>query len=65
MMQDSDVKIVNPAGQLVYQGTSVGGQFVWDGRDGRGRRVSSGVYMVLAANADGSEGIVTKIVIIR
>lgn len=65
MMQDSDVKIVNPAGQLVYQGTSIGGQFVWDGRDGRGRRVSSGVYMVLAANADGSEGIVTKIVIIR
>ena len=65
MMYDSDVKIVTVAGHLVYQGTSIGGQFVWNGCDSRGRRVPSGVYMVLASNQEGKEGIVTKIVVIR
>ena len=65
MMYDSDVKIVTVAGHLVYQGTSIGGQFVWNGCDSQGRRVPSGVYMVLASNQEGKEGIVTKIVVIR
>lgn len=65
MMYDSDVKIVTVAGHLVYQGISIGGQFVWNGCDSRGRRVPSGVYMVLASNQEGKEGIVTKIVVIR
>ena len=64
-MYESNVKIVNIAGQLIHQGTSNGGLFTWDGLDRQGRRVPSGVYMVLAADNEGKEGIVTKIAIIR
>lgn len=65
MVLDSNVKIINTAGQLIYQGTSVGGQFTWDGRGTNGKRVASGIYYVLAADAEGKEGIVTKILMIK
>lgn len=65
MVYDSDVKIVDTAGHLIYQGTSLGGQFTWDGRNKQGRRVATGIYMVLAADSEGKEGIVTKIAFIR
>lgn len=65
MVYDSDVKIVDTARHLIYQGTSLGGQFTWDGRNKQGRRVATGIYMVLAADSEGKEGIVTKIAFIR
>ena len=65
LMRDSDVKITNISGKLIYEGTSTGGQFTWDGRNMQGNRVASGVYFVLAANSEGKEGIVTKIMFVR
>ena len=65
LVKDSDVKIVNTGGKLVYKGTSVGGQFTWDGCNLHGKRAASGVYFVLAAKPDGSKGVVTKIVLVN
>lgn len=65
MIYDSVVKIVDTAGHIICQGTSLGGNFTWDGRNGQGRRVATGIYMVLAADSEGKEGIVTKIAFIR
>lgn len=65
LVRDSDVRITNVSGKLMYKGTSVGGQFTWDGRNEQGRRVSSGIYFVLAADAEGKEGVVTKIAFIQ
>lgn len=65
LMQDTDIKITNVSGKLIHAGTSVGGQFTWDGKNQQGKRVPSGVYFVLAANAEGKEGIATKILFIR
>ena len=63
---NADVKIVTVNGALVAEGRSNGGTFTWDGRDQTtGRRVASGVYMVMAATADGNKGTVCKIAIIR
>ncbi len=62
---NADVKIVTSNGTLVNQGRSTGGSYHWDGRDMRGKRVASGVYMVEAAKADGSKGTVCKIAIIN
>ncbi len=62
---DSDIKIVDAGGHIVCEGRSNGGLFTWDGYNQNGKRVSSGVYMVLAATSDGSEGVVTKIAVIR
>jgi hypothetical protein len=65
LVRDTDVKITNTSGKLIYSGTSVGGQFTWNGRNLQGNKVSSGIYFVLAADKEGKQGIATKIVIIR
>lgn len=65
LVRDSNVKIVDVSGKLIYSGISVGGQFTWNGKNRNGKKVSSGVYFVLATNSEGKNGIVTKIVIIK
>lgn len=65
LMADSNVKITDSYGSLIYEGTSIGGSFSWNGRNSKGKRVASGVYNVLAADSEGEEGIVTKIVMIK
>jgi len=44
------VKITEMDGRLLYQGRALGGQAVWDGRDYRGRKASTGVYLVLISD---------------
>lgn len=65
LVKDSDVKIVDVSGTLIFSGTSTGGQCTWNGKNKSGKRVASGVYFVLAANSEGKEGIVTKILMIK
>ena len=62
---NSHVKIVNTAGRLVAEGTSLGGSFTWDGRTPQGQRVSSGIYYVMGSDEEGNEGIVTKVLFIK
>lgn len=65
LMQNSDVKIVSAAGKLVYQGTSVGGEFSWNCCHQGGRRAVSGIYYALCTDEEGKKGAVAKILIIR
>jgi len=65
LTMDSEVKILSSSGQLVWKGISAGGTFTWDGCNQRGRRVASGVYHVVANNAEGKKAIVTRIIVIR
>ena len=62
---NSDVKITSSNGTLVAQGRSTGGSFSWDGKDLKGKRVASGVYMIHSAKSDGSKGTVCKVTIIN
>lgn len=62
---DADVKITASNGALIAEGRSNGGTFTWDGCDRQGRRVASGVYMVITATSDGKKGTVCKIAIIN
>jgi hypothetical protein len=62
---DADVKITSSNGALIAEGRSNGGMFTWDGRDKQGRRVASGVYMVITATSDGNKGTVCKIAVIN
>lgn len=61
----SDVKILSTSGQLVHEGTVKGGSYQWNGRNKRGERVASGVYMVNVAKQNGEAGVVTKIAVVR
>ena len=60
LMNDSNVKITDLAGNLLYQAKSLGGQLSWNCSG-----VKSGIYLVLAATEDGGEGVVTKIMIVN
>jgi hypothetical protein len=61
---NSIVKITELNGRLVYQTRALGGQAVWDGKDYKGRKISTGVYLVLVSTDDKAEKTATKIVFI-
>jgi sugar lactone lactonase YvrE len=68
LARDANVKITDVAGNLVFEGKSLGGQAVWDGRDYLGRRVASGVYLIYAtsqATFDEPDAIITKVIILN
>jgi hypothetical protein len=60
-----NVKITDITGNLVYETTSLGGQAIWNGKNFRGDRVQTGVYLVFCTNDDGSKTHVTKLLLIH
>lgn len=62
---DADIKIVTTNGILVNQGRSNGGTYTWNGKDLKGQKLASGIYMVETATSDGSKGTVCKIAIVK
>jgi hypothetical protein len=65
MVTDTNVKITDISGNLVYETNSLGGQAIWDGNDFSGNRVHSGVYLIFCSDEDGSKTEVTKLLFIR
>lgn len=65
MTMDAEVKILSTNGQLVWKGVSTGGLVTWNGCNLSGKRVSSGVYHVVANDNAGNKAIVTRIVVIK
>ena len=67
----TNVKILDVAGNLVYETNVVegqelqGGKVVWNKTNLAGRKVASGVYIVLLVNEDGSETATAKIAIVN
>jgi hypothetical protein len=60
-----NVKVTDIAGNLVYETTALGGQAIWNGRNFKGDRVYTGVYLVFCTNDDGSKTFVTKLLFIH
>lgn len=65
LMADSNVKITDMKGNIVYQGKSAGGTFTWDCRKRGGGRVATGIYLVLSATPEAKESVVTKIMVVK
>ena len=67
----TNVKILDVAGNLVYESNVIegqqlqGGKVIWDKKNLAGTYVASGIYIVLLANEDASETSTTKIAIIN
>ena len=58
------VKITDVAGHLVYATTATGGTVTWNLTDPDGRRVRSGIYLVLTSDANGQNGCVSKVAVL-
>lgn len=65
LSENSDVKIINSRGNLVYRGVSNGGAFTWRCIDNTGKRVASGIYFALISNRSNTIGAVAKIAVIN
>lgn len=62
---DSDVRITDIAGNLVYKTTSNGGTATWDGRTLKGEKVVSGVYLIWTSPNQTKGRFVGKVVVIN
>ena len=67
LAENSNVKITDVNGQMVYETRAKGGQAIWDANDYGGRRVATGVYLVFATsrNATNPDAVATKILVVN
>jgi len=65
LVRNTNVKITDLVGNLVFETTSEGGQAIWDGRNTKGERVSTGVYLALCTAPEGTSKCVSKIMVAR
>ena len=65
LMRDTQIRITDISGNLVYKTESNGGEASWNLATYNGQRVATGVYMVFCASIDGLQSCVTKILVIN
>ena len=64
VVNNAQVRITDAAGHLVYSTRAAGGTVTWNLADAAGRRVRSGVYLVLTSDADGKNTCVSKVAVL-
>jgi hypothetical protein len=62
---NAEVKITDISGELIYQTKALGGQALWDGKNFKGERARTGVYIVFCSDTDGKQTLITKILFIN
>jgi ligand-binding sensor domain-containing protein len=65
LVENSEVKITDISGNLIYETISEGGTATWNGKSLNGKRAQTGVYIVFSASDDGLEKEVAKILFIN
>ena len=65
LVENSEVKITDITGNVIYETMSQGTTATWDGKSLNGKKAQTGVYIVFSVNDDGSEKEVTKILFIN
>jgi len=65
LVRDTNVKITDISGNLVFETTSTGSDAAWNLMNYKGERVSSGVYLAFCATPDGSGSTVIKMLVIK
>lgn len=66
LVEESTLKIISISGTLVAEFETPGGRVAtWDGKDTYGNYVSSGIYIVVGYNKDGSKVCSGKVAVVR
>jgi hypothetical protein len=65
LIQDCYVKFTDMNGNLVHETRSNGGTATWNGTNYSGSKVSTGVYLIFAADEEGIETFAGKVLIVR
>ena len=65
LVEDTQVRITDVNGNLIYKTQSNGGAATWDGCNQSGTHVATGVYFAHCISADGKQKHTTKILIVK
>jgi ligand-binding sensor domain-containing protein len=65
LVANASVKITDISGTLIYETIAHGGQAVWNGKNFKGERANTGVYLVFVSNADGKKTQVAKLLFLN
>jgi ligand-binding sensor domain-containing protein len=65
LSKDSDIKVTDIAGNIVNVIKSEGGQAIWDGKNLKGQRVKSGIYLFMCSSEDGSNKVAAKVMFVE
>ncbi len=65
LMDESDVKITDLSGNLVWTAKSQGGQIEWNMSTFGGKKASTGTYMIYCATGDGERYATAKLLIVN
>jgi hypothetical protein len=65
LVEESNVKVTDISGGLVWETQAQGGQVIWDGHNLEGRKVNTGVYYIFVTNSDGSQKKAGKVLLVR
>ena len=65
LLRDSEIRITDTRGNLIFKTVSNGGKAIWDGKNTNGERVATGVYFALSSDVEGNSTCVSKILVIK
>lgn len=65
LVENTQVKITDINGNLIYQTISNGSIATWDGKDAHGRKVNTGIYLAICTDETGTQSAITKIMVIN
>ena len=65
LVTDSEIKITDISGNLIFETRSNGGMAVWNGADKNNDRVGTGVYLIFSSDKTGREKTVGKILFVN
>jgi hypothetical protein len=65
LMENTDIRITDIAGNLVFKGKSLGGMASWDGKNLNGHRVKTGVYLIFCSDMLGTKTRIEKLLFIH
>jgi hypothetical protein len=65
LVPNGNVKITDVSGNLIYETTALGTQAIWYGKNFKGEKAHTGVYLVFSTDDEGKNTCVTKLLFIN
>ncbi len=65
LARNAYVKITDISGNLIYETRANGGQAIWDGKNYKGEKVATGVYLIFSSSTNAEDHHVAKVMIVR